>query len=73
MNRFKWGCVVAIIAGIIIKILFLDYQYGDYRSFLSPWVDYIKTYGYFDALKDDFHNYTPTYIYALVAIAKLDV
>lgn len=44
---------------------------GDYIYFIGPWIEYIKTHGYFSSLKDDFYNYTPLYIYILVLIAKM--
>src|SRR6185437_2951646 len=38
---------------------------NDYTVFLSPWYDFIKNHGGFAALKYNFSNYNPPYLYLL--------
>lgn len=56
--------------GLFIRIKFLHIERADYLTFLLPWVEFIKSHGYESALKYIFYDYTPTYIYFLVLIAK---
>jgi len=44
---------------------------GDYNFYLKPWIDFIKDNGYSSSLKYNFYNYTPSYIYILIALAKI--
>ena len=55
----------------LIRYLATDFQSGDYGSFLSPWYDYIVQNGGYLALKDNFANYTPTYLYLLTLVTYL--
>lgn len=57
--------------GLVIRIKFLYVEKADYLTFLLPWVEFIKSHGYEEALKYIFYDYAPTYIYFLVLIAKL--
>ncbi len=63
-----WIGLVAI--GIILKLILLPIRTGDYVCFLEPWINFIKTHGYAASLKYNFYDYTPTYIYLLIGIAK---
>ena len=62
-----------IIFGILLKLALLPYRAypGDFSTFLEPWINFIKENGYFSALRYDFYNYSPAYIYILVMIAKI--
>jgi len=62
--------ISAILIGLITKIILLPVKTGDYVVFLEPWIEFIKTHGYFSALKFNFYDYTPSYIYILILIAK---
>jgi Gpi18-like mannosyltransferase len=53
-----------------IRYSAIKYESGDYGSYLSPWYDYITNHGYWSALKDNFSNYNPPYLYLLI-IASL--
>lgn len=66
--RFVW--ILLILVGILAKIGLLHVKTGDFNCFLEPWISFIKTHGYFSALKFNFYDYTPTYIYILILIAK---
>lgn len=60
-----------ILMTILLKILLFPVRLGDYNFYLEPWINFIKTHNYFYALKYDFYNYTPPYMYILVFLAKL--
>ena len=63
--------IFLIITGLFIKVLLLPVRTGDFIVFLEPWLEFIKTHGYFNSLKYGFYDYTPSYIYILVIIAKI--
>ena len=60
-----------IISGLILKTIMLPIKTGDFIVFIEPWLEFIKAHGYFHSLKYNFYNYTPSYIYILVIIAKI--
>ena len=65
--------IALILFGAVVKVLLLPFEKGDYLCFLVPWMNFIKTHGYFSALKYNFYNYTPTYIYFLVIATKIGI
>lgn len=67
----KAGWVLIICLGLLFKLLLFPVATGDFVGFLSPWIDFIKSNGYASSLQYDFYDYTPTYIYILIGIAKL--
>lgn len=67
-NKLTW--IFLFVVGLIFKTILLPTRTGDYIGFLQPWIDFIQSHGYFRALKYNFYNYTPSYIYILVLIAK---
>ena len=72
-QNFNWKfslCILLIFIGLICKILLIHIKTGDYIGFLEPWINFIKTHGYFSSLKYGFYDYAPSYIYILVIIAK---
>jgi len=69
MGYYLWLAVVII--GLILKTLFFPIRLGDYNTYLEPWVEFIKNNGYFASLKFNFYNYSPSYIYILILIAKI--
>lgn len=72
-DKAKYYLFAFILVGIVAKLFLFDYQYVDYGYYLSNWILEIKENGYLHALKEPFYNYTPSYMYILVLIAKLDV
>ena len=62
--------IVLIFIGLAIKLILLHVSTGDYVGFLNPWIIFIKTHGYASSLKYNFYDYTPSYIYILIIIAK---
>lgn len=67
---FRITVVTLIFIGISIKLILLPVRTGDFVGFLQPWLDFIRTHGYFHALSYGFYDYTPSYMYLLVLIAK---
>ena len=59
-----------VVFGILCKLILLPVQTGDFVGFLEPWLAFIKSHGYFSSLKYCFYDYTPSYIYILILIAK---
>lgn len=62
---------VLIIFGLICKLILFPVKTGDFIGFLEPWMQFIKTHGYFSSLKYGFYDYTPSYIYIIIAITKI--
>jgi len=60
-----------VVLGLILKLILLPVKTGDYIGFIQPWIEFIKTHGYFSSLKYGFYDYTPSYIYFLIAIVKI--
>ncbi len=62
-----------ILFGLLVKLFLLPEvaDNGDYELFVEPWVRFIKNHGYINALKYDFSNYPPVYLYILTIIAKV--
>jgi len=59
-----------IILGLLFKMLLFPIKLGDYNTYLGPWVKFIAENGFLESLKYDFYNYSPSYIYILILIAK---
>ena len=72
-NKVYITLSVIVALSLVIKFLLFDYTYVDYNFYLSKWVEEIKMNGYLNALSEPFYNYTPSYMYILVLIAKLDL
>lgn len=66
----KFSVITIITLGLIVKFLLLGIKTGDFVVFLEPWIEFIKAHGYFSSLKFAFYDYTPSYIYILILIAK---
>ena len=67
----KEGWMIFICLGLLLKMGMLPIKTGDYNLYLEPWLNFIKTHGYTSSLKFDFYNYTPSYIYILITLAKI--
>jgi Gpi18-like mannosyltransferase len=63
-------CALAILflIAILLRVSLYGIVTSDYTVFLSQWYDFIQTHGGFAALKYNFSNYNPPYLY-LLAIA----
>ncbi len=58
---------------VSLRLTLFQFQSGDYVSHLGLWYDYIETHGGFSALRDNFSNYTPPYLYLMWLATKLPV
>lgn len=65
--------VVIAVAAIAVRLLFVDEISADYRTFLSPWYDYLSANGGFAGVGGDFSNYNPPYLYLLAALTYLPI
>ncbi|MFH1676562.1 MAG: hypothetical protein ABIC40_06010 [bacterium] len=65
--------VTAIIAGCFFRWAYLDVESGDWERHLGPWYDFINSHGGFQALKFDFSNYPPAYLYLILVATWLPV
>lgn len=70
-NKLFWQLIIVL--GLAAKLLFFNVATVDYEIFLLPWINFIKSNGYFEALQFNFYDYTPLYIYVLIFIAKLNI
>ena len=59
----------SISLAIALRTALLTHETPDYSYYLSPWYKYIVSHQGFWALQDNFSNYTPPYLYALVFVA----
>lgn len=66
-GRWRFLAALGVLTGLalLVRLPMLDFQSGDYGSFLSPWYDYIRERGFTGALGDRFSDYTPPYLYML--------
>ncbi len=69
-TTFLW-IYVGIVGSLLLRLSVLDYESGDYKAFLSRWYDYFVEHGRLTALKDDFSNYPPLYLYLISASTLL--
>lgn len=65
--------IVGLIISVMLRIRLFKFQSPDYDWFLSRWYDYIVDHGGFRALRDEFSNYTPPYLYLLTLATYLPI
>ena len=63
--------VVGLLAAAAVRYPLLDYESGDFFVYLRPWYDFITHNGHFAALRHDFSNYSPPYLYLLTIFSLL--
>jgi Gpi18-like mannosyltransferase len=66
-----WSIGLAL--AVSLRLSLFQFQSGDYISHLGLWYDYIQMHGGFGALRDNFSNYTPPYLYLVWLATKLPV
>ncbi|HEY0546140.1 MAG TPA: hypothetical protein VGC91_12240 [Pyrinomonadaceae bacterium] len=66
-----WSIGLAL--AVSLRLSLFQFQSGDYVSHLGLWYDYIQTHDGFLALRDNFSNYTPPYLYLMWLATKLPV
>lgn len=62
---------IGIILAAFLRFSLREFESGDFKSFLEPWYDFINQHGGFGALKYEFSNYTPLYLYLMVIASYL--
>ena len=60
-----------ILLSLLIRYSLLGFESTDYKAWLSNWYEFIKSHGGFWALKYNFANYTPPYLYLLIIATGL--
>jgi Gpi18-like mannosyltransferase len=65
-------CALLVALAVALRWVGLPFQTHDMQDDLLHWFDYIVTHGRFAALSDKFYNYTPPYIYLMIAVSYLD-
>ena len=63
--------VFGVLAALAVRIPLLPQRSLDYERTLSQWYAFIVANGHFDALRYEFTDYSPTYLYLLAAISSL--
>ena len=58
---------------VALRVSLYRIETGDYTVFLSQWYDFIGTHGGFAALKYNFSNYNPPYLYLLALTTYLPI
>ncbi len=68
----KWAALAAITAAALyLRYLPRGYVSGDMRLDLLKWYNYVLDHGRWLALRDEFANYTPPYLYLMVLATYL--
>jgi Gpi18-like mannosyltransferase len=77
VNRRALRAVVLVllaVGAVALRWHFIDFQSGDYRTFLSRWYAFIETHGHLAALADDsFSNYNTPYLVLLALASYLPI
>lgn len=65
------GCLaVAVIGSLGLRLSLLPFESDDYHFFFGRWFDFVKQNGGWLALKQDFSDYPPLYLYLLTLCAQ---
>jgi len=62
-----------LLLALAIRLALLPIVTDDQEGFLLPWCNYIREHGGFWAFKDRFSDYSPLYLYYLLAITSLNL
>ena len=62
---------LGILLAVVLRFSLFDFESVDYRGAVSPWYDFIVSSGGYDALRHDFSNYSPLYLYLLTLATYL--
>ena len=69
---FIYFALITVLA-IVIRVLLIKYNSGDYDMFLKPWFNDLKLYGGLPGLAQNIGNYTPIYMTILAILTYLPV
>lgn len=58
---------------VVIRYFLLDFESGDYLSFLAPWTEFFREHGGFKALGLSVGNYNLPYLYFLALFSYIDI
>lgn len=73
-NKYlKPSLILLLLIGMAAKLFLFNFQYVDFGYYLSSWIEEIKLWGWQKALSEGSYNYTPSYIYILIGLSKLDL
>ncbi|MCX6376931.1 MAG: glycosyltransferase 87 family protein [Armatimonadetes bacterium] len=64
---------VFFVIGIVMRLAGLNVVSGDMSGFLIPWYDSIASSGWMSALRGEYSNYPPPYLYLLTIVARFNV
>jgi Gpi18-like mannosyltransferase len=69
------NCMIAILflLAIALRVSLYHVVTSDYTVFLSQWYDFIQTHGGYSALRYNFSNYNPPYLYLLALATYLPI
>jgi Gpi18-like mannosyltransferase len=67
------GFGMLLLLAIVLRLSLYHVVTSDYTVFLSQWYDFIQTHGGFAALKYNFSNYNPPYLYLLALTTFLPI
>ena len=75
MNLARWlryGGLAAAgsVLALAVRWPLLDYLHGDFLAGFASWYGFLAANGDFAALRHDFYEYTPSYLYLLAAAAR---
>lgn len=65
---FLPAIIITLVLGLLVRLVFVNYESGDYLYFLSKWIDKIELSSGWERFGLDVGNYTCPYLYVLAAI-----
>lgn len=77
-DKREYNLVIGLVVlmtflSLYLKLSHFNYWSGDYETFLSNWIGYLRYNHGFEAFKEIFYNYTPLYVYYLAFISYFDL
>src|ERR1700680_3614547 len=67
------GLGILFVLAIVLRVSLYHVTTSDYTIFVSQWYDFIQTHGGFAAMKYNFSNYNPPYLYLLALTTFLPI
>jgi Gpi18-like mannosyltransferase len=73
LSRYAGAAIIAAAFGMSLCMRWLarDVVTGDYTLYLQPWIEFIQAQGGWPALRYNFSNYAPPYLYLLVVASGI--
>ena len=65
--------LLPVAAAMLVRSLMLEFMSGDYRMFLSRWVEFFRSNGGFAGIAEDLGDYNVPYLYFLAAISYISI